>query len=244
MVLPEFRVVGRKNRQAEAHRANDEAVVVLRLTRSEAGVEFVAGRTQAAIDGIHHLAVAHLLRHQELRREADFDVAHALGGVVEHQFVGNAEQRRVALHDGGGQREAAQVFLQAGVLILEHRLAQALHGFRRQGDSSVVRQFDQGFDAQTAVEMQVQVGFREGAEEFVGKTGHGRAPGGMFGASGRGYGQAGSEWMVCLGAWPAPTFQTQHAKPRMLRGSASNRQRSTVDRGGECAFVERALTAF
>ena len=123
VLFPELRVVRRKDRQAEAHGANNDAVIVVWLAGGQPGIELVPRGAQAAIDGIHHLTIAHPLGHQELRCKADLDVADTFGCIVQHQLVGHAKQRCIGLHDGGGEGKAAQVFLQAGVLILEDRVA-------------------------------------------------------------------------------------------------------------------------
>ena len=90
------------------------------------------------------------------RAEADFHIPDVLRRVIRRELVGNSLQRRPVLHEGQGHGEAIEVLLEAG-------RATDGHGIR-QSPYFVGGELQHGCGAQRAVEVDVQLGFRELAE--------------------------------------------------------------------------------
>ena len=83
------------------------------------------GAVKPAADGADDLADGEILPAMQLRREADLDVAHALGHVVLGQFARDALQVLGRLQDAAGVDETLQVLRQVLVSALENKLFQA-----------------------------------------------------------------------------------------------------------------------
>jgi uridine kinase len=169
--LEEASVVRRHLRDDEAQRADDDTKVKRDVGAGADGlreiVAFLRATESAANGGDDFLDVEPVIDVQ-LRRVADFDVADALGKIVFGQFESDALEALGGLHHGAGVGEALQVFGKIGVLGLEDEATQSVLGVGRQLDAVAFGQFDQGGDAQRAVEVQMQVGLGDAAEEFGG----------------------------------------------------------------------------
>ena len=131
------------------------------------------GSPQAAIDRLHYFRHGETIAHRKLGRKPYLNIAHAFGLVVEAKFVRDALDGLFVAHDRRGIEESFEIFRQILVGILEHQLAQALHGVRGQLDVVLLRELDQRRDAQRSIEVNVKISLRQFADEFVGECGHG-----------------------------------------------------------------------
>jgi hypothetical protein len=132
------------------HRADDDAVLEGRLCAGRDGrprVELVSGALEAAVHGPHHHYGVHVLVHVQLRREADLEVAHPLGLIVDRQLIRCTLKGDLALHHADRVAEAAQVLRQVRVAVLEHERPQPVLGVARQLDVVLAGQVDERADA-------------------------------------------------------------------------------------------------
>ena len=105
----------------------------------------------------------------ELGREADLEVAHAFGLRVLAQLEGHALEGLLVLEHGHRVAEALEVLGQVAVALAEDLLAEALLGLRGQGDLPAPGQVDEGGEAQGPVEVDVEVGLGQAADEVGGQ---------------------------------------------------------------------------
>jgi hypothetical protein len=128
----------------------------------------VLSPAQPAVDGPKDLAEGQVLVGVQLGRETHLDIADALMDVVPGQLVGDALQGLGVLHDGAGQGKAVKVLGQAGVVGAEDQLVEAFNRLGGELHPPLAGQLDQGRLAQRAVEMDMQVGLRKGADHIKG----------------------------------------------------------------------------
>lgn len=105
----------------------------------------------------------------ELGSETDFDVADAFGKVIASKFISATFEGFACLENSDGVLEAAQVFAEVGVSGFEDGFFESVFGVGREGDFLFLSEFDQGFDADGTVEMEVKIGFGDLADKFGGK---------------------------------------------------------------------------
>ena len=101
----------------------------------------------------------------QLRGEAHLDVADALGLAVHGELVGRALERLRVLQHRDGVLEAPQVLPQVGVALAEHQLFEPLRRLRGECHASLPGQLDQGREPQRAVEVHVEIGLGQAADQ-------------------------------------------------------------------------------
>jgi hypothetical protein len=101
----------------------------------------------------------------ELRGKPDFCVANPLGDIVFGQFEGDAFEVLGVLHDGASEGEPGQILGQIPVVIFENETAKSVFGGGGEFDAPAFGEFDQGWDPQRAIEVQVEVGFGNPAKK-------------------------------------------------------------------------------
>ncbi|OPZ80109.1 MAG: hypothetical protein BWY76_03456 [bacterium ADurb.Bin429] len=171
--IEELAIIRGESSGTEAHGADDDAILKFNFFRADAAIELGTRALEAAVHRAHHLLKAHDAAHMQLRREADLDIARAVGEAVQGQFIRGAFQRVRRLQYAAGIGEAAQILIQVRVAFAEHRFAEA--GFRGAGKlhGSVARQLNEAPQAERAVQVQVQIGLGNGADEGFGIVVHG-----------------------------------------------------------------------
>ena len=173
-VLHEPQDVGEIGRHAllEApHGAEDEPEVegdVFAGLHGSRGVVSLGALGHALRHGAHDLAHPGRGGHVQLGGEAHLDVAHALGGVVLDQLLGDAREVLGVLQHGAGVHEAVQILQQILVGLLEDELAQARLGIGGELALALAGKLDEGLQAQRAVQVEMEVGLGDGADEFAG----------------------------------------------------------------------------
>ncbi len=123
------------------------------------------GAFEAAGDGADDFFHREPVIDVQLGGVADFEVADAFGEIVLRQLEGDAFEAFGVLHHGASVGETLQVFRQVGVVVFENEFAQSFFGVGGQLDVLRFGQFDQGGQPQRAVEVDVEVGLGDGAEE-------------------------------------------------------------------------------
>jgi hypothetical protein len=125
----------------------------------------ITGAPQSAIDGGDRLDGIESGMDMELWREANLEVADPFGLVVLGQLGCGPFERFCRLQRRDGVLEPAEVLAQARVAFLEHRLPQPAFGRAGQLHAAFAGQFDQGRQPQGAVEVDVEIGLRQGGHE-------------------------------------------------------------------------------
>ena len=154
----EVPVVGGHVFVEEAEGAEDEAVAagdVVAAFDFGFAVVLVHGAVGAFADGAEDLLHGEVFMHVKLGGETDFDVANAFGEVVLNEFVGDAFEVVGALHDGAGVSETGEVVGEIFVFVFEDFFAEAAFGEGGEFDFVALGEFDEGGDAEGAVEVDV-----------------------------------------------------------------------------------------
>jgi hypothetical protein len=103
----------------------------------------------------------------QLGSEAHLQVAHPLGAVVHGQLVRRAREPLGVLQHLQRPREPLEIFVEVRVGVLVDQLVHPLLAEGGQRDAPLLRQLDQGGEAKGAVEVDVEVGLGDRADELV-----------------------------------------------------------------------------
>lgn len=132
-------------------------------------VEFFFGFGESSVHMAEDLGHIESGAAVELGSETDFDVADAFGKVIASEFIGATFEGFACLEHSDGVLKAAQVFAEVGVSGFEDGFFESVFGVRREGDFLFLGEFDQGFDADGTVEMEMKIRFGDLADKFGGK---------------------------------------------------------------------------
>ena len=132
-----------------------------------AAIEGVAGPPQPPVDGPDDARDVEARPDVELGGEADLEVADALLLAVLGQLERRALEGLLVLQDRHRVLEALQVLVQVGVAGPEHQRFEPLRRLRGEGDLARAGQLDEGPEAERAVEVDVEVGLGEAADQVL-----------------------------------------------------------------------------
>ena len=111
-----------------------------------------------------------LLERQSLQRVEwrcipHLDVAHTFGGDIDREFVRHPFQRVLGLHHRQRRIEAHEVVLERPGVVHAHELTQRIGIVARQRHAILARQLDHRLRTHRAIEMAVQLGLRQPAQQ-------------------------------------------------------------------------------
>jgi hypothetical protein len=156
-----------------------EAVAVPRVHVADAAedhaggdAEVPLGPAKAVQDGIVDAGERQAPAGMEHRRIAHLEMPDVFVGGVFGEFVGGALEGFLGLHDRAGDVEGLQVFDEVlADLALVDRLREAVFGVGRQLHLLAVGEVEDRRQTQAAVEVTVEVRFRQGLEQLAGHPG-------------------------------------------------------------------------
>ena len=126
-----------------------------------------AARRRPAVDGPNDVRDVEAGPDVELRGEAHLHVAHALLLAVLGQLEGRALQGLLVLQGRHGVLEALQVLVEVRVPGPEYQRFEPFGRLRGQGNLAVAGQLDERPEAQRSVEVDVEVGLGEAADQVL-----------------------------------------------------------------------------
>ena len=124
------------------------------------------GALETAQRRFHGLAERQSAADVQHRREAHLDVAHAVAPGVDRQLVRDPLERLGRLQHGERDVELREVVLEAPRVVDAHELAQRVGVVARDRLLVLARQLEQRLGTDGAVEVAVQLGLRQAAEQL------------------------------------------------------------------------------